>query len=57
MIEAVLDHVSGHKAGVAWIYKRASYEPQKRAALERWGDQIETLIGGKPTATIIRLEA
>ena len=57
IIEAVLNHVSGHKAGVAGTYNRAGYEPQKRAALERWGDRIETLVGGKPTATIIRLGA
>jgi hypothetical protein len=35
VIEAALNHVSGHKAGVAGIYNRATYEPQKRAALER----------------------
>jgi integrase len=35
IIEAILNHVSGHKAGVAGIYNRATYEPQKRAALER----------------------
>lgn len=57
IIEAILNHVNGHKSGVAGVYNRANYEPQKRAALERWGDHIETLIGGKPTATIIRLGA
>ena len=35
VIEAILNHVSGHKAGVAGIYNRATYEPQKRAALEQ----------------------
>jgi integrase len=57
IIEAILNHVSGHKGGVAGVYNRASYEPQKRAALEKWGNHIEQLIGGKPTATIIRLGA
>ena len=57
VIEAILNHVSGHKAGVAGIYNRASYEPQKRAALEKWGNHIETLIGGKRSAEIIRLGA
>ena len=47
IIEAILNHVSGHKGGVAGIYNRANYEPQKRAALEKWGNHIETLIGGK----------
>ena len=29
VVEAVLNHVSGHKAGVAGTYNRASYEPRK----------------------------
>src|SRR5262249_1978120 len=33
IVEAVLNHVSGHKHGVAGIYNRASYENEKRAAL------------------------
>jgi integrase len=57
IIEAVLNHVSGHKGGVAGIYNRANYEPQKRAALEKWGNHIETLTGGKRSAEIIRLGA
>ena len=57
VIEAILNHVSGHKAGVAGIYNRATYEPHKRAALEKWGNHIETLIGGKRSADIIRLGA
>jgi integrase len=33
IVEAVLNHISGHKAGVAGIYNRAVYAPEKRAAL------------------------
>jgi integrase len=40
IIEAVLNHVSGSKAGVAGVYNRATYEPEKRAALVRWADQL-----------------
>ena len=57
IIEAVLNHASGHKAGIAGVYNRAGYEPQKRAALERWGNHIETLVGGKRSAEIVRLGA
>jgi hypothetical protein len=32
----VLNHVSGHKAGVAGVYNRASYAAEKRAALDLW---------------------
>ena len=40
VVEAVLNHISGHKAGVAGIYNRASYATEKDAALTRWGDHV-----------------
>lgn len=40
IIEAVLNHVSGHRAGVAGIYNRATYAPEKRAALELWAGHL-----------------
>jgi hypothetical protein len=43
IIEAVLNHVSGHKAGVAGIYNRARYEGEMRAALERWADHVDKI--------------
>jgi integrase len=36
VIEAVLNHVSGHKGGVAGVYNRARYEKECRDALDRW---------------------
>jgi integrase len=44
IIEAVLNHVSGHKAGVAGIYNRARYEGEMRDALQRWADHIDVII-------------
>ena len=41
IIEAILGHVSGHKAGVAGIYNRAAYRAEKVAALQRWADWLE----------------
>jgi integrase len=43
VIEAVLNHVSGYKTGVAGIYNRATYAAECRAALERWADYVEGL--------------
>ena len=40
IIEAVLNHASGHKAGVAGVYNRATYEKEKRAALAMWADHV-----------------
>lgn len=36
IVEAVLNHVSGHRAGVAGTYNRAVYATEKRDALNRW---------------------
>jgi hypothetical protein len=36
IIEAVVNHISGHKGGVAGVYNRATYATEKRTALERW---------------------
>jgi integrase len=43
IIEAVLNHVSGHKGGVAGIYNRARYEGEMRDALQRWADYVEKI--------------
>jgi integrase len=40
IIEAALNHISGAKSGVAGVYNRAAYEPEKRTAMSRWADQL-----------------
>jgi integrase len=42
-IEAILNHYSGHRTGVAGVYQRAKYEPEMRAALQRWADWLEQI--------------
>ena len=54
VIEAVLNHVSGHKTGVAGIYNRALYTAEKRQALELWAEHVHCLVGGTE-AKVIRL--
>jgi hypothetical protein len=46
IIEAVLNHQSGHKAGPAGIYNRSSYVREVRAALIMWEDHIRALTDG-----------
>jgi integrase len=46
VIEQVLNHVSGHKAGVAGIYNRSSYDREVRSALALWHDHVRALIEG-----------
>jgi len=43
IVEAVLNHSSGHRAGVAGIYNRARYEADMRAALDRWAAHLAAL--------------
>jgi integrase len=45
IIEAVLNHVSGHKGGVAGIYNRASYGKEKAEALARWDEHVRSIVG------------
>jgi integrase len=46
IIEQILNHVSGHKSGVAGIYNRSSYEREVRNALATWHDHVRTLVEG-----------
>jgi integrase len=43
IVEAVLNHVSGHKAGVAGIYNRAKYIEDMREALELWANKVDEI--------------
>jgi integrase len=45
-IEAVLNHVSGHKSGVAGIYNRSTYAREMRIALDRWSDHVQSIVTG-----------
>lgn len=47
VIEAILNHISGSKAGVAGIYNRATYSAEKRAALDLWDKHIQLLTVGR----------
>ncbi|MET4296198.1 integrase [Bradyrhizobium sp. LB8.2] len=40
VVEAILNHVSGHRAGVAGIYNRARYRAEMRYALESWAEHL-----------------
>jgi integrase len=52
VIEATLNHVSGHRAGVAGIYNRASYEREKTVALDLWADHLMAIVEGRPSNVV-----
>ena len=55
VVEAVLNHRSGTRRGVAGVYNRFDYAEEKRAALEAWGRYVVSLIDGDAD-NVVRLE-
>lgn len=53
--EKVINHKSGEVSGVAKVYNLWAYEPEKRAALTKWGEYLETLIKGADAPNVIAL--
>jgi integrase len=47
IIEAVVNHISGHKGGIAGVYNRATYASEVRAALETWGNHVMAIVEGR----------
>jgi integrase len=46
VIEAMLNHVSGHRSGVAGVYNRSNYEADVKAALVLWSEYLAGLVMG-----------
>lgn len=44
VVDAVLNHVSGTRAGVAGIYNRATYREEKAAALTLWSNYVSRIV-------------
>jgi integrase len=45
--EAILNHVSGSRAGIVGVYQRHEWKDEKRAALAAWGQHVETIVEGQ----------
>ena len=52
VVEAILNHISGHLAGVAGIYNKAAYLAERRHALELWGAHVTALVEGLATKVV-----
>jgi hypothetical protein len=46
--EAVLNHISGNRAGIAGVYQRHDWAAEKRAALDGWATHVLAIVGGRP---------
>ena len=45
--EAVLNHVSGSRAGIVGVYQRHGWSDEKRAALTAWGEHVAAIVEGR----------
>jgi hypothetical protein len=57
IIEACLNHYSGHRRGVAGIYNRSRYDREVTAALARWGAHVQALVEGRTEDKVVTLHA
>lgn len=42
--EAIQNHISGSRAGIAGVYQRHDWAEEKRDALERWAEELERVV-------------
>jgi integrase len=52
IVEALLNHVSGHKRGVAGVYNKAVYAVEKRSALLRWAERVMAVVEGRASNVV-----
>jgi integrase len=57
IIEALLGHFSGHRAGVAGVYNRSGYSAAMKGALVRWSAHVADLVAGRKLSNIVSLHA
>jgi integrase len=48
VVEAVVNHISGARAGVAGTYNRSELLAERRAALKRWAAHVAGLVAERP---------
>ena len=56
VVEAIVNHVSGHQGGVAGVYNKAQYLPERRQALALWGAHIAAAVAGR-TSKVLPMRA
>jgi integrase len=55
VVESVLGHTSGSRAGIVKVYQRHNYANEKQAALEAWGAHVMGLVEGKSVGKVVPL--
>jgi integrase len=52
LVELIINHISGARAGVAGTYNKAEMLPERRAALERWAAHLEGIVSRQPSNVV-----
>ena len=53
--EAVLNHVSGSRAGIVGVYQRYKYSAEKRQALDAWARRLDVIVSGDQGSNVLEL--
>ena len=53
VIEDVLGHVAGSRAGIVGVYQRHRFEAEAAAALTAWADHVSRLIAPNGSAEVV----
>jgi len=58
VVEAILNHISGTRGGVAGVYNRSTYAAEKKTALDLWADRLMAIVEDRVSnVTPLRREA
>jgi hypothetical protein len=49
VVEAVLNHISGSKRGVAGVYNRSTYSAERKIALKKWAERVLAIVNDAPS--------
>ena len=54
--EAVLNHVSGSKGGIAGVYQRHNWADEKRTALDAWATELQRILQGAKADNVVPIK-
>ena len=54
VVEAITNHISGHRSGPAGVYNRAKYREQMKRTLDAWCAYLDRIVTGR-SATVVPL--
>lgn len=52
VVEVTVNHISGHRAGVAGIYNKSELLDERREALQRWAAHVQGLVTPRPQIVV-----